>query len=29
MIEDERGLVNPTDFQKMFYTFFKGDSQAQ
>jgi hypothetical protein len=28
MIEDERGLVYPADFHKMFFTFFKGDAQA-
>ena len=29
MIEDDRGLVNPKDFKKMFFTFFKGDAQAK
>ena len=29
MIEDDRGLVSPKDFKKMFFTFFKGDAQAK
>ena len=28
MIDDERGLVSPDVFKKMFFTFFKGERFA-
>jgi hypothetical protein len=28
MIEDEKGLVSPEIFKKMFFTFFKGERYA-
>jgi len=28
MIEDEKGLVSPEIFKKMFFTYFKGERNA-
>jgi hypothetical protein len=28
LIEDERGIVSPEIFKRMFFTFFKGESNA-
>lgn len=28
MIEDDRALIGPDEFRKLFFTFFKGDEKA-